>query len=63
MEGEILLIIPLSCLRAGESRVFAHLGEPRGWRRSTTRPWPQRLVSRWLIRCSLPFKKNVSIHK
>ncbi|MFS7993292.1 hypothetical protein Hanom_Chr12g01092361 [Helianthus anomalus] len=29
MGGEVLPIIPLSCLRAGEGRVFAHLGELR----------------------------------
>ncbi|MFS7926723.1 hypothetical protein Hanom_Chr04g00300491 [Helianthus anomalus] len=46
MGGEILLIIPLSGLRAGGGRVSAHLGEPRSWRQSSSRPWPQRPVSR-----------------
>ncbi|KAJ0920476.1 hypothetical protein HanRHA438_Chr05g0241771 [Helianthus annuus] len=46
MGGEVLPIIPLSCLRAGGGRVSAHLGVPRGWRRSNSRPWPQRPVSR-----------------
>ncbi|MFS7990187.1 hypothetical protein Hanom_Chr11g01055781 [Helianthus anomalus] len=35
MRGEVLPIIPLSCLRAGGGRVSAHLGEPMGWWRST----------------------------
>ncbi|MFS7890170.1 hypothetical protein Hanom_Chr00s000007g01615621 [Helianthus anomalus] len=30
MGGEVLSIIPLSCLRAGGGRVSAHLGESRG---------------------------------
>ncbi|MFS7993084.1 hypothetical protein Hanom_Chr12g01089921 [Helianthus anomalus] len=55
MGGEVLPIILLSCLRTGGGRVSAHLGEPRGWRRSSSRPWPQRLVSWWLARRS--FKK------
>ncbi|MFS7945502.1 hypothetical protein Hanom_Chr06g00525071 [Helianthus anomalus] len=38
MGCEILPIIPLSCLRAGGGRVSAHLGEPRGWQRSSNRP-------------------------
>ncbi|MFS7972756.1 hypothetical protein Hanom_Chr09g00848541 [Helianthus anomalus] len=59
MGGEVLPIIPLSCLRAGGGRVSAHLGEPRGWQRSSNRPWPQRQVSRWLARRSLPFKKKM----
>ncbi|MFS7997896.1 hypothetical protein Hanom_Chr12g01147401 [Helianthus anomalus] len=59
MRGEVLPIIPLSCLRAGGDRVSAHLGEPRGWWRSSSRPWPQRPVSRWLTRRSLPFKKKI----
>ncbi|MFS7954933.1 hypothetical protein Hanom_Chr07g00636471 [Helianthus anomalus] len=42
MEGEVLPIIPLSYLRAGGGRVSLHLGEPMGWRRSSSRPWPQR---------------------
>ncbi|MFS8002584.1 hypothetical protein Hanom_Chr13g01203751 [Helianthus anomalus] len=58
MEGEVLPIIPLSCLHAGGGQVSAHLGEPRGWRRSSSRPWPQRPVSRWLVRPSLPFIKK-----
>ncbi|MFS8020434.1 hypothetical protein Hanom_Chr16g01415531 [Helianthus anomalus] len=58
MRGEVLPIIPLSCLRAGGGRVSAHLGEPRGWWRSSSRPWPQCLVSRWLVCRSLPFKKK-----
>ncbi|MFS8024938.1 hypothetical protein Hanom_Chr16g01469161 [Helianthus anomalus] len=49
MRGEIFLIILLSCLRVGGVRVSAHLGEPRGWRRSSSRPWPQRLVSRTIV--------------
>ncbi|MFS8012786.1 hypothetical protein Hanom_Chr14g01325021 [Helianthus anomalus] len=44
MGGEVLPIIPLSCLRAGEVRVSSRMGEPRGWRQSNRRPWPQRLV-------------------
>ncbi|MFS7921271.1 hypothetical protein Hanom_Chr03g00234831 [Helianthus anomalus] len=60
MGGEVLLIISLSCLRAGGGWVSAHLGEPRGWRRSSSRPWPQRLVSRWLARRSLSFKRKIS---
>ncbi|MFS7904738.1 hypothetical protein Hanom_Chr01g00039561 [Helianthus anomalus] len=58
MGGEVLPIIPLPCLRASGGRVSAHLGEPRGWRRSSSRPWPQRPVSRWLAHCSLPFIKR-----
>ncbi|MFS8025559.1 hypothetical protein Hanom_Chr16g01476501 [Helianthus anomalus] len=57
MGGEVLPIISLSCLRAGGGRVSAHLGKPRGWRRSSSRPWPQRPVSRWLARRSLSFNK------
>ncbi|KAF5817832.1 hypothetical protein HanXRQr2_Chr02g0057611 [Helianthus annuus] len=45
MGGEVLPIILLSCVRAGGGRVSAHLGEPLGWRRSSSRPWPQRPVS------------------
>ncbi|MFS7981730.1 hypothetical protein Hanom_Chr10g00954411 [Helianthus anomalus] len=52
MRGEVLPIIPLSCLRAGGGRVCAHLGEPKGWRWSSSRPWPQHPVSRWLARRS-----------
>ncbi|MFS8014373.1 hypothetical protein Hanom_Chr15g01343751 [Helianthus anomalus] len=59
MGGEILPIIPLSCLRAGGGRVSAHLGDPRSWRQSISRPWPQRPVSQWLARRSLPLKKNM----
>ncbi|MFS7986028.1 hypothetical protein Hanom_Chr11g01005641 [Helianthus anomalus] len=36
-------------------------GEPRGWRQSSSRPWPQRPMSRWLARCSLPLKKIFKI--
>ncbi|MFS8028925.1 hypothetical protein Hanom_Chr16g01516271 [Helianthus anomalus] len=43
----------------GGGQVFVHLGEPRGWRRSSNRPWPQRPMSQWLTRRSLRFKKNV----
>ncbi|MFS7923601.1 hypothetical protein Hanom_Chr03g00262591 [Helianthus anomalus] len=46
MGGEVLPIIPLSCLWADGGRVSAHLGEPSGWRRSSSRPWPQCLMSR-----------------
>ncbi|MFS7918988.1 hypothetical protein Hanom_Chr03g00207621 [Helianthus anomalus] len=49
MRGEVLPIIPLSCLWAGGGRVSAHLGEPWGWRRSSSRPWPQRPVSQWFL--------------
>ncbi|MFS7999832.1 hypothetical protein Hanom_Chr12g01171251 [Helianthus anomalus] len=38
MGDEVLPIIPLLCFRAGGGRVSAHLGEPRGWRRSSSRP-------------------------
>ncbi|MFS8033644.1 hypothetical protein Hanom_Chr17g01571981 [Helianthus anomalus] len=58
MGGVILPIISPSCLRTGGGRVSAHPGEPRGWQRSSSRPWPQRPVSRWLTRHSLPFKKS-----
>ncbi|MFS8026303.1 hypothetical protein Hanom_Chr16g01485221 [Helianthus anomalus] len=58
MECEVLPIISLSCLQAGGDQVSAHLGEPRDWWRSSSRPWPQCLVSRWLARISFPFKKN-----
>ncbi|MFS8004057.1 hypothetical protein Hanom_Chr13g01221191 [Helianthus anomalus] len=58
MRGEVLPIIPLSCLRAGGGRVSANLREPRSWRRSSSRPWPQRLVSRWMTRCFLPLRKK-----
>ncbi|KAJ0610331.1 putative feruloyl esterase [Helianthus annuus] len=51
----------LECLRAGGGRVSAHLGEPRGWWQSSSRPWPQRLVSQWLARRSLPFKKEAKL--
>ncbi|MFS7955604.1 hypothetical protein Hanom_Chr07g00644561 [Helianthus anomalus] len=43
---EVLPIISLSCLQAGGGRVFVHMGEPRGWRRLSSRPWSQRPVSR-----------------
>ncbi|MFS8033078.1 hypothetical protein Hanom_Chr17g01565181 [Helianthus anomalus] len=58
MGCEVLPIILLSCLRAGGGRVSAHLGEPRGWRRSSSRPWPQHPVSWWLTRHFLPLKKH-----
>ncbi|MFS7977595.1 hypothetical protein Hanom_Chr10g00905861 [Helianthus anomalus] len=58
MRGEVLPIIPLLCLRAGEGRVSVHLGERRGWRRPGSRPWPQRPVSRWLAHRFLPLKNN-----
>ncbi|MFS7913128.1 hypothetical protein Hanom_Chr02g00138191 [Helianthus anomalus] len=58
MGGGVLLITPLSCLRAGGGQVSAHLGEPRGWQRSSSRHWPQRPVSRWLARHYLPLKKK-----
>ncbi|MFS7969038.1 hypothetical protein Hanom_Chr09g00804451 [Helianthus anomalus] len=58
MGCEVLLIIQLSCLRAGGGRVFAHLGEPRGWRRSSSRPWPQRPMSRRLVRRFFLLKKS-----
>ncbi|MFS8026560.1 hypothetical protein Hanom_Chr16g01488141 [Helianthus anomalus] len=29
-----------------------------GWRRSSSRPWPQHPVSRWLAHRSFPFKKK-----
>ncbi|MFS8012618.1 hypothetical protein Hanom_Chr14g01322971 [Helianthus anomalus] len=61
MGDEILPIIPLSCLRAGGGRVSAHLGEPRGWRRSSSRSCPQRPVSQWLTRRSFPFKKKSAL--
>ncbi|MFS7961808.1 hypothetical protein Hanom_Chr08g00719391 [Helianthus anomalus] len=49
MIGEVLLIILLSCLRAGGGRV-------------PSKPWPQRLLSRWLARLpSLPLKKFASV--
>ncbi|MFS7951741.1 hypothetical protein Hanom_Chr07g00598681 [Helianthus anomalus] len=38
MGGEVLPIIPLSCLRAGGGRVSTHVREPRGWQRSSSRP-------------------------
>ncbi|MFS7938153.1 hypothetical protein Hanom_Chr05g00436081 [Helianthus anomalus] len=58
MGGEVLLIIQQSCLRAGGGRVSAHLREPRGWWRSSSRPLPQRPVSRWLTNRSFPLKKT-----
>ncbi|MFS8022616.1 hypothetical protein Hanom_Chr16g01441611 [Helianthus anomalus] len=48
----------LDCLRVGGVRVSAHLGEPRGWWRSSSRPWPQRPVCWWLARRPLLFKKK-----
>ncbi|MFS7918984.1 hypothetical protein Hanom_Chr03g00207561 [Helianthus anomalus] len=53
MGGEVLPIIPLLCLWAGGGLVSSHLGEPWGWRRSSSRPWHN-------ARChsgSLPLKK------
>ncbi|MFS7983591.1 hypothetical protein Hanom_Chr11g00976261 [Helianthus anomalus] len=61
MGGEVLPIIPLSCLRSGGGWVSAHLGEPRGRRRSRSRPWPQRPISWWLSHRSLSFKKKVCL--
>ncbi|MFS8029860.1 hypothetical protein Hanom_Chr17g01527271 [Helianthus anomalus] len=58
MGGEVLPIIPLPCLRAGGGRISTHLREPRGWWRSSSRPWPQRPVSQWLAYRSLPLKQN-----
>ncbi|KAJ0623630.1 hypothetical protein HanIR_Chr01g0034311 [Helianthus annuus] len=58
MRGEVLPIIPLSCLRTCGGWVSAHLGEPSGWRRLNSRPCPHRPVSQWLACCSLPFKKK-----
>ncbi|MFS7959255.1 hypothetical protein Hanom_Chr08g00688651 [Helianthus anomalus] len=58
MGGEVLPKFPLSCLRAGGGRVSAHMREPRGWRRSSSRPWSQRPVSRWLASRFLSLKKN-----
>ncbi|MFS7949054.1 hypothetical protein Hanom_Chr06g00567061 [Helianthus anomalus] len=53
MEDDVLPIILLD-----GGRVSVYLGEPRGWRRSSSRPWPQCLVSRWLTCRSLPLKKT-----
>ncbi|MFS7938721.1 hypothetical protein Hanom_Chr05g00443121 [Helianthus anomalus] len=58
MGGKVLPIIPRSRLRAGRDRVSAHLGKPRGWRRSSSRRWPHRPVSQWLARRSLPLKNH-----
>ncbi|MFS8011576.1 hypothetical protein Hanom_Chr14g01310731 [Helianthus anomalus] len=58
MRDEVLPIIPLSYLRAGGGRVSARLREPRGWRRSNSRPWTQRPMSQWLARPSFPLKKS-----
>ncbi|MFS8013016.1 hypothetical protein Hanom_Chr14g01327791 [Helianthus anomalus] len=60
MGGKILPIIPLSCLWSGRGRVSTHLEEPRGWRRSSSRPWPQRLMSWWLACQSLPLKNSLT---
>ncbi|MFS8029324.1 hypothetical protein Hanom_Chr16g01520991 [Helianthus anomalus] len=57
MGDETIPNIPLSCLRAGGGRVSTHLGEPRGWRRSSSRPWLQHPMSQRLTRRSLPLKK------
>ncbi|MFS7937132.1 hypothetical protein Hanom_Chr05g00424041 [Helianthus anomalus] len=51
MEGEVLPIIPLSCLRGSGGRVSAHLGEPKSS--------PQYLLSRWLTRRCLPLKRGL----
>ncbi|MFS8027790.1 hypothetical protein Hanom_Chr16g01502831 [Helianthus anomalus] len=56
MGGDVLPTISFSCLWAGGGRISAHLGEPRGWRWSSSRPWAQRPVLRWLTRGSLPLK-------
>ncbi|MFS7951366.1 hypothetical protein Hanom_Chr07g00594311 [Helianthus anomalus] len=48
MGGKVLPVIPLPCLRAGGGRVSAHLEEPWGWQRSSSRHWPRRPMSRWL---------------
>ncbi|MFS8016197.1 hypothetical protein Hanom_Chr15g01365621 [Helianthus anomalus] len=40
MRVDVLPIISLPCLRVGGCRVSAHLEEPRGWWRSSSRPWP-----------------------
>ncbi|MFS7920422.1 hypothetical protein Hanom_Chr03g00224701 [Helianthus anomalus] len=61
MGGEVVPIIPLSCLRAGGGRVSAHFAEPMGWRRSSSRPWPKHPVLRWLTHHSLPLKKTVML--
>ncbi|MFS7889357.1 hypothetical protein Hanom_Chr00s000003g01606001 [Helianthus anomalus] len=61
MGGEILPMIPLSCFWAGGGRVSAHLREPRGWRRLSSRPCPQRPVSRWLARHNLLLKKKMHV--
>ncbi|MFS7906164.1 hypothetical protein Hanom_Chr01g00056061 [Helianthus anomalus] len=63
MRCEVFPIIPLSCLQTGESRVSAHLGEPKGWRRSSSRPWPHHPVSWWLTYSSLLFKQiKIKLH-
>ncbi|MFS7933330.1 hypothetical protein Hanom_Chr04g00378461 [Helianthus anomalus] len=59
MGDEVLPIILLSCLRAGGGRISAHLGEPGGWRRSSSQPWPQHPMSRWLTRRFYPLKKVI----
>ncbi|MFS7971652.1 hypothetical protein Hanom_Chr09g00835361 [Helianthus anomalus] len=58
MGGEVLPIIPPSCLKAGGGRVSAHLGRAKGLGQSSSRPWPQRPVSQWLAHRSLPFRKK-----
>ncbi|MFS7936388.1 hypothetical protein Hanom_Chr05g00415001 [Helianthus anomalus] len=49
------------CLAFGRVEVgFPRIwGEPWGWRRSSSRPWPHRPVSRWLVRHYLPLKKQI----
>ncbi|MFS8006328.1 hypothetical protein Hanom_Chr14g01247921 [Helianthus anomalus] len=60
--GEVLPIIPLLCLRAGGRSGFHASGrEPRGYRWSSSRRWPQRPLSWWLASRSLPFKKKVHV--
>ncbi|MFS7948583.1 hypothetical protein Hanom_Chr06g00561621 [Helianthus anomalus] len=49
-----------SCLRTGEGRLSAHRGEPRGWRRKSSRHWLQRSVSWWLTCSFLAVQKKRS---
>ncbi|MFS7992667.1 hypothetical protein Hanom_Chr12g01085021 [Helianthus anomalus] len=57
MGGEVLPVIPLSCLLAGEGRVSAHL-ESQGAGGGRVVDLATAPVSQWLTRRSLPFKKN-----
>ncbi|KAJ0603119.1 hypothetical protein HanIR_Chr03g0147041 [Helianthus annuus] len=57
MGRDVFLIIPLLCLRPVEVGFPRIWGELRGWQWSSSRPWPQCPVSRWLACCSLPLKK------